>query len=330
MRKKTIFPPLKALPSLSHPSEDVEVIDIVYIGTSSYAPFIRVSAESAIRRAKNPDNVRIHVVTDEPNFPDIGYDVRLWTGEGQKRWHGTDLVWSRIDFPLLFPECDWIISCDADTLWLDAPEELYSLRDENLIMQGSVDCVTAKAHPVNYYSWWKNNNLELPVDKSYCCGLMVLNLKKMRELNFAARCNEFLLKYPDPPQCEQTVMCYMAKEQSGSLPPEWGVFSFWHTTLEDPKLIHYAVDLPWQRKKINSLISDVVLLWWLECERVLGLELPFQGYRGCANRFDYLWRRGIYILIRPFSGLIDRIGFLRSHLRNAKGFSREKWRKLVK
>ena len=91
------------------------MIDIVYIGTSEYASAIRVSAESAIRRARDPKNVRIHMVTDESHFPDIGYDVRMWNGKGRKRWHGTELVWSRIDFAELFPDCDWVISCDADS-----------------------------------------------------------------------------------------------------------------------------------------------------------------------------------------------------------------------
>ena len=44
------------------------MIDIVYIGTSEYASAIRVSAESAIRRARNPQNVRIHIVTEDSDF----------------------------------------------------------------------------------------------------------------------------------------------------------------------------------------------------------------------------------------------------------------------
>ena len=81
------------------------MIDIVYIGNAAYAEAIRVSAASALRRAASPDEVRIHVVTDDPDFPDIGFDIRRWNGSGRDGWHGTELVWSRIDFAELFPEC---------------------------------------------------------------------------------------------------------------------------------------------------------------------------------------------------------------------------------
>ena len=305
------------------------MIDIVYIGTSEYASAIRVSAESAIRRARNPQNVRIHIVTEDSDFPNIGYDVRVWKGDGKKRWHGTELVWSRIDFAQIFSDCDWVVSCDADTLWLAPPEELYDLRNDNLLMQGSVDCIIDIAHPVKC-PWWNENNLSLDANKSYCCGLLLLNLKRMREREFSLKCKDFLEKYPNPPQCEQTVMCYVAKDESEALPREWGIFSFWHTSLDTPKLIHYAVDLPWQRDKVNRLMSDVVLLWWLECERIFRNQSPWQGYRGCKNKIDYAWRRGLYVFLRPFAWIIDRVGWLRPHFRNAKGFSKDVWRELVK
>ena len=298
------------------------MIDIVYIGSGDYSNAIRVSAESAIRRAKRPDQIRVHVVTDDRSFPDIGYDVRYWDGSSGEGWHGTKLVWSRIDFPSLFPDCDWIVSCDGDTLWLAPPENLWELRDDGLLLQGSRDCTADAAHPVKYYSWWNDNGLAMREDRSYCCGLMLMNLGKMREMGFSEKCKGLVCRYPNPPQCEQTVMCYLAQDESAPLPPEWGVFSFWHTTVANPKLVHYVVDLPWKRDKLNRLVSDVVLLWWKECERVFKEKGPWPGYRGCRGFLDYAWRRATYVIMKPFAGLIDCIGWLRPHFRNARGFSR--------
>ena len=304
------------------------MLDIVYIGDRNYCNAIKVSAESAVRKARHPEKIRVHVVTDDKGFPDIGYDVRYWEGAGREGWHGTKLVWSRIDFPALFPECNWIISCDGDALWLGPPEDLWKLRDDGLLLQGSRDCSTDAAHPVNYYSWWKDNGLEMAEDRSYCCGLMLMNLQKMREVGFTEKCRELLREYPNPPQCEQSVMCYLARDKSAPLPPEWGVFSFWHTTVAHPKLVHYVVDLPWKRDKLNRLVSDVVLLWWKECERVFGSSSPWPGYRGCRNRFDYAWRRSVYVMMKPIASLVDNIGWLRPHFRNVRGLSRKAMKEL--
>ena len=100
------------------------------------------------------------------------------------------------------------------------------------------------------------------------------------------------------------------------------MFSFWHTTVANPKLVHYVVDLPWKRDKLNRLVSDVVLLWWKECERVFKGKGPWPGYRGCRGFLDYAWRRAMYVILKPFAGLIDCIGWLRPHFRNARGFPR--------
>ena len=297
------------------------MIDLVYIGNSDYAAAIKVSAESALRHAAKPADIRIHVVTDDPSFPDIGYDIRRWDGGKVEPWHGTKLVWSRIDFGEIFYECDWVVSCDGDTLWMDDPSELWALRDENLLLQASRDVKAADGGVFEHYSWWGQNNLSMPVEKCYCCGLMLLNLRRMRRESFADKCRQFVNAHPDPPLREQTVMCYVAREASASLPPEWGVFSFWHTTVVYPKLVHYVQDLPWKRDKVNRLMSDIVLEWWKECDR-LGLSNQFSGYRGCSNVIDYIWRRILYVLMKPFAGILDRISWLRPHFRNARGLNR--------
>ena len=296
------------------------MIDIVYIGDSKYASAIAVSASSALRHAANPSEIRIHVVTDDKDFPDIGYDVRYWKGSGREGWHGTELVWSRMDFAELFSDCDWVVSCDGDTLWMADPADLWNLRDNENVLMASPDVPSADGTPFEHFGWWHQNKLTMPLEKCYCCGLMLLNLKKMREENFAWKCQDFINQFSNPPMREQTVMCYAARDCSSPLPREWGVFSFWHTSIESPKLVHYVQDLPWKRDKLNRLMSDIVLLWWKECE-ALGLEKCFQGFRGCKNRLDYAWRRFVYIAMRPLAGVIERISWLKPHFRNARGLA---------
>ncbi len=279
---------------------------------------IRVSAESALRRAACPHDIRIHVVTDDPFFPEIGYDIRRWKGLKGEAWHGTELVWSRIDFAELFPECDWVVSCDGDTLWRTDPADLWALRDERLLLQASRDVTAADGGTFEHYSWWERNGLYMPVEKCYCCGLMLLNLKRMRDECFSGTCRQFIADHPNPPMREQTVLSYVARDASAALPPEWGVFSFWHTDVEYPKLVHYVQDLPWKRDKVNRLMSDIVLEWWRECDRI-GLTDRFIGYRGCRSALDYFWRRIVYVLMKPFASMIDRISWLRPHFRNARG-----------
>ena len=304
------------------------MIDIVYIGDSTYAEAIRVSAASAMRHASRPEEVRIHVVTNDPEFPDIGLDVRHWVGCGRKGWHGTELVWARIEFASLFPECDWVISCDGDTLWLADPAELWGHRDDEKLLLASRDATAPDGSPLGEFSWWRKNSLEMSPERCYCCGLMLMNLSAMRLARFQEQCICFLAEHPDPPMREQTAMCYVARDASAPLPPEWGVFSFWHTTVTDPKLVHYVMDLPWRRDKANRLVSDIVLLWWRERERIAASS-PWAGYRGCRNRLDYFWRRMLFLAMKPSAGLIDACKWLQPHFRNARGLTASQWRRFA-
>lgn len=305
------------------------MIDLVYVGNARYSEAIRVSAASALRHASHPEMLRIHVVTDDPDFPaDTGLDVRRWSGEGRAVWHGTELVWARIDFAALFPECDWVISCDGDTLWLADPAGLWDLRDASRLFLASCDATAPDGSPLGAFGWWRENGMEMSPEQCYCCGLMLMNLARMRTERFSEACRRFLLRYPDPPMREQTVMCHVARHASAPLPPEWGVFSFWHTTVTEPKLVHFVMDLPWRRDKINRLVSDIVLLWWRERER-LGVHTGGYGYRGCRNRLDYAWRRAAFLVMKPFARLIDACGWIRPHFRNARGLTAAQWRRFA-
>ncbi len=50
--------------------------------------------------------------------------------------------------------------------------------------------------------------------------------------------------------------------QTAALPIERGVFSAWHGTADLTKdgVVHYPVDVPWERDKVDRLLSDVVLI----------------------------------------------------------------------
>ena len=304
------------------------MIDIVYIGDANYAPAIQVSAGSALRRAANPGDICVHVVTDDPAFPDIGFDVRRWRGDGREPWHGTELVWSRLDFPSLFPECDWVVSCDADTLWLADPASLWGLRDDSLFLQASRDASAPDGTTLGNPAWWREHGMDMPPDKRYCCGLMLMNLRLMRSSRFNDLCASFLREHPAPPLREQSVLSFAARDASAPLPPEWGVFSFWHTTVARPKLVHYVTDFPWRRDKPNRLMGDIVMLWWRECES-LGLAGLFPGVRGCRGRLDYLWRRAAAIALKPLAPAIGLSIRLKAHFRNAAGLQRRLMRELA-
>lgn len=319
------------------------MIDIAYFGDASYAGAIRVSVFSALRRMENAGSFRVHIVSCPDDGASVSIETIVFEPFSRKNrnfklpralnsfdgWHGTHLVWLRIFFPEIFPDLDWIISCDGDTLWFDSPENLWSLRRDDLLLLASRDVPAADGHPFPYHAWWAKEGLEMDVSKCYCMGLSLLNLKKMRAEGFSAACLDFTAAHPAPPVREQTVMCYLARNASAPLPAGWGVFSFWHTTMPHVNVVHYVQDLPWHRHKPNRLMSDIVMAWWREKSKIPADFLPFYnfshtskaGYKGCRNKLDYAWRRLAYLAMKPLAPLIDRIPFLRPRFRNARGFS---------
>ena len=249
----------------------------------------------------------------------------LFTGFGA--WRGSFVTYSRMMVPEILEGIDWAIYVDGDTLWLGDIGKLWDLRDSQYLVQASVDPPTPMGIPRPDVVWYKQNGLEVDDDKYFCAGLMLMNLHGMREFGMVEKCRAFMSKYPCPRIVDQTVLNYVLQGHSAFLPPEWGVFSMWHgdVDMSRPCMVHSVNDLPWRRDKINRLISDVVLLWYVFCEDVLGLNLRHRY----MNSFSWWWRRLVFLLLKRNQWILKCHPYLKGHLRNTHGLEKQVYAEIL-
>ena len=242
-------------------------------------------------------------------------DKRMFSGFGE--WRGSIATYSRMFVQDILPDLDWAIYVDGDTLWLGDISKLWALRDETKLIQASADppMPLGEKHPDD--DWYVENGIEMSRDGYLCMGLMMVNLKAMREEKISEKCREFMAKYPRPRIVDQTVLNCVCRGSMAALPPEWGVFSVWHGQIDmtQDACVHYVNDLPWRRDKLNRLISDVVMLWYEFTQKVLGLNLRHEY----LTVFSWWWRRGLFCLLKHLQWVVGVHPYVKSRLRNTHG-----------
>lgn len=301
------FPTAISAASAAYGCSKALVIHLFDAGVSDahYAAF-----ESLVMKA-NP-----HVVCERNVL-----DSRLFTGFGA--WRGSVVTYSRMFIQDILPDLDWAIYVDGDTLWLGDIAKLWGLRNESVLILASIDppMPLGEQHPDE--DWYVKNGIDVPRDGYLCMGLMLANLKGMRAFGMSEKIRAFMAKHPKPCIVDQTVLNCVCRGRLAELPREWGVFSAWHGTvsLTGDACVHYVDDLPWRRNKINRLVSDIILVWFVFTERALGLPLR----RKYLTRLGWFVRRYAFLLFKNIQPMVRANEYVHSRLRNTHGLSDEEW-----
>ena len=316
-----------------------DAIHLVYGSDDNYWFYTAISAASAAHGCSAPLTLHLfdigisdeHYAEYERLVRRAGGAVtfvrhRLKTEDFAKfgAWKGSLVTYSRMFMAELLPGLDWAIYVDGDTLWLGDIAKLWALRDETKLIQASVDPPFVDGTICPDRKWYAAQGLEIDPNAYLCMGLMMANLRKMREEKIADGCRAFLAKYPTPGIVDQTVLNYVCKGRLTPLPKQWGVFSAWHVgvDLSDGGCVHYVTDVPWRRDKLNRLLSDIVLVWYDFAREVLGLDLLPQY----VPWYGRLWRRAAFVFLKHNQWILSLHPYLRGHLRNTGGLADGRWR----
>lgn len=310
-----------------------EVVHLVYGTDDNYVFPTAVSAASAAWYAQGKSQLVIHLFdlgvsdTHYEEYQSIIFKANdtvklerhqlspeMFAGFGA--WKGSLVTYSRMLMAEILKDIDWAIYFDGDTLWLGNPGELWKLRDESKLILASIDPPTPMGAENEEFQWYKDNNLDVDPKSYLCMGLMLANLKRMRDEHVAEKCQQFMKKIPTPRVVDQTVLNYVCKGQMKALPKEWGVFSAWHKGVDfsKPAAVHYVSDVPWKREKINRLFSDVVLLWFNFCKYVLGRD----EIKHFSRRTIFV-KRMLFVFFKWNQWLLELNPYLKSRLRNTHG-----------
>jgi len=321
----------------------VNRIHIIYGTDDNYIFPTMVSAASAVYFAAHPENITLHLFdagVSDTHYAEYAHELKklcqdvelvrhILTPEmfiGFGAWKGSVVTYSRMFMAELLPNLDWAVYVDGDTLWLGDPQHLWNLRDESKLVLASIDPPRPMGDVNPEWAWYSERGLGIDDSKYLCMGIMLANLKLMRERDITQAAREFMAKYPCPRIVDQTVLNYVCRDYTKALPKNWGVFSVWHgdVDLSQPSIVHYVCDVPWVRTKPNKLFSDVVMLWFEFCMRVLGRDELAK-----FSWFTRLWRRMAFNICRHVQPFIKWNRFVHSRLRNTHGMTKVEYAKVV-
>lgn len=277
----------------------------------AYRFYAEVTAESARRGSSLP--VEAHFIDwtkiDRARLERLG------------RWHGSPIAYSRLFLAELFPDLDWVVSCDADVMFRGDVAELWKLRDDSVAILAPKDCpLPPQPYTAEHINWYREKGLDLRDPLTYFCdGLCLCNLKRWREIGAQARFMELAARYADWPSPDQMIVNYVLQDDKKLLPRQWGCFSGDENADVDwtkAGAVHFVEDAPWNRCKVTHLMSDLVMEWWKIAE---GFRFQVEGFRGCKNWFDYVWRRAAFVFLKHNQWILKLHPKLWLHLRGTRG-----------
>ncbi|MBR3820754.1 MAG: glycosyltransferase [Kiritimatiellae bacterium] len=310
-----------------------ETVHIAVPADDKYWFFAAVTAYTACRGSSAP--VAVHLidggVSDEhfSRFASIlggaevfrhPVDVNRWPS-----WHGSGITWSRLYLTEILAESDWVVSVDADVMFRGDISDLWNLRDDRyLILPSRDNPLPGQPYNTRAVDWYRTNGLTFKDPSSYfCAGLALLNLKAMRQGDWAERRDEMLAGFDkaEMPNADQCVLNHVLQDSVMLLPRQWGVFSGdenWDVDWSKSGAVHFVEDQPWCRRKPTHLASDLVEEWWDVAEK-LGCGHGGSGWRGCRNRLDWILRRAAFLFFKKNQWLLKLDRRLHLHLRSTKG-----------
>ena len=249
-----------------------KVIPIFFAVNECYVPYLSVAIVSLIDNASDKYNYNIHIIhenikesskkklkaleTDNVKImlTEMHNSLESITNriENQLRAdHFTLTIYYRIFLPFMFKEYDKAIYIDADTCVTGDISELYNIDLKDNLFAGCNDISCQYSDILcNYFA----NHAGLTIDKYINSGVLLMNMKKLREINFESKFLKILNEYHFDTVCpDQDYINAMAKGKILYLPNEWDAMpTGGNLVFDNPKICHYNLFLkPWHYDKID-------------------------------------------------------------------------------
>lgn len=251
---------------------------------------------------KSYDEICNRVMTCNPNVDFRRHYITEDMMSTMPKWHGGKATYARLFLPDLLPECDHVVYCDVDFLWVGDISELWSLRDDAVAMIGVHDAgeLTLQSEE----KWHLSHGLGFDKSSYFCAGLSFMNLNLFRERDISKKTIEFIEKYPDVQYPDQAALNYVLRGQVKLVDRKWQQFSGLLISEDAQNLctIHYAGDTPWKRRYVTQMLTDVVLLWHSYYAKVYNIT-AWKSLRRFYPIASIIYRRSLWHCCR--------VGFLR-------------------
>ena len=270
---------------------DKNTISVTLGGDHGYFIGIYVTAHSICRSARPGVSITLHIfdagLDDEDRrllqslegaFTDRTVRVHLFKPDlspfmSLPKFHGSHATFARLLLQDLLTDDDWTIYTDVDVLWLRDVGELWAQRDPAHALMAAPDGSGFAAFSQGAelaQTRYPEVDGKAP-ERYFGAGILLLNLKKLRDIGFARQVMELVprvgdrFKYSDQDFYNFLLPC----PEASLVDPRWNTFAcHWGTYGIDGQVIHYAGWVPWRNPKMRR----VIMVWWEYLAEAIGWE----------------------------------------------------------
>ena len=208
------------------------------------------------------------------------------------KFHGSYATFARLLLQDILPDEDWTIYTDVDVLWRKDVNELWAQRDPAHALLASPDGsgFEAFSHGAELARTRYPELGGKAPEKYFGAGILMLNLKKLREIGFVRKVIELAPKVGDRfKYSDQDFYNFLLPYPEAKLiDPRWNIFAcHWGTYGTDNQVIHYAGWVPWKNPKVRRVIME----WW---EYLAAIGWDRLGSRGEEYRSAYVRAQAEY------------------------------------
>lgn len=113
---------------------------------------------------------------------------------------------------------DWVVYSDVDVLWFRDVGELWKERDDSFSIGWCKDLPSLQKGSAAMH---RKFNPAFDPSRYACSGVILMNLKRLRETGFVARCVDFVDKWGTPPFVDQDILNSLCQADARLLDPRW-------------------------------------------------------------------------------------------------------------
>lgn len=242
-------------------------IPIFFSINDQYAPYLSVAILSIVDHASADNHYQIIVLEQDLSeenkriLSQLGTDnvtitfTKIKDEDLQKRMAGehtklkgdyfTLTIYYRLFIAEMFPQFDKALYLDADIVCNTDIADLYNIDLRGNFLAAAHDTFAADYPQTTTYA---EKVIGIPIDRYFNSGVLVLDLKQLRDHNFTDHFLDLLNKYHfDIMAPDQDYLNVICRNYVLHLPQKWNTMPTIHgKRVTDPQIVHYALfGKPW-------------------------------------------------------------------------------------
>lgn len=239
------------------------IIPIFFAVDNNYAPFLAVSLQSMLDHASTDFFYEVYILTDDMkedyqeklntfnsercqlHYVDVNERIQSVGEKLHTRDYYSGAIYYRLFIADLFQEYDKALYLDADIVVLGDIAQLYQTNIEGKYLGAISDDVVASCDEFREYV---KDGVGAPVPYYFNSGILVMNLKKMRDENLFAQFKSLFTKVKFIIAPDQDYLNVLCKNQVAYVNSNWNKTPQFSSKEEENQiqLIHYKLtQKPW-------------------------------------------------------------------------------------